>query len=102
MRGGGSTHHTNGNLFGKWPKRLYCSPCPSASRVAQTQTSPKTLSGPGVRYQRHICFLGCPFYPLSSKNSTWAWPALCPYPSEWEGTEELCDTLTLWLQSRQP
>lgn len=55
-------------LSGKWHKRLCCSPCPSASRVPQTQTSPKTLCGPGVIYQRPISFLGCSVYPLSSKR----------------------------------
>lgn len=68
VRGGGSTHCTNGSLFGKWQKRLCCSPCPSASRVPQTQKSPKTPYGPDVRYQRPICFLECPVDPVSSRK----------------------------------
>lgn len=55
-------------LFGKQHKRLCCSPCPSASRVPQTQTSPKALCGPGVMCQRPISFLRCSVYPLSSKR----------------------------------
>lgn len=49
-----------------------------------------------------FAFWGAQSIPSAPKSSTWAWPALCPYPSEWEGTEELCDTFTWWLQSRQP
>lgn len=48
---------TSGSHFGKWQKKLCCSPCPSASRVPQTQTSPKTPCGArceGTDWAHHL------------------------------------------------